>query len=112
MRVCTLSLVYPFANRALRFTEPQPDSEPTHARGARTSLQLLTTATVSWRLSALVEHQHVGVLEPGPELLQLDAVLGPAKRPCELSAACDEHTELQLNTHIVLGKYFISMMAS
>ena len=102
-----------FANRALRFTEPQPDSESTHDRGARTSLQLLaTTATVSWRLHALVEHQHLGVLKPGPELVQLDAVLGSAKRPCELSAACDEHTELQLNTYIVLGKYFISVMAS
>lgn len=97
----------------MRFSEPQPDSESTHDRGARTPLQLLaTTATFSWRLHALVEHQYFGILEPGPELFQLDAVLGSAKRPCELSAACDEHTKLQLNTYIVLGKYFISVMAS
>ncbi len=91
-------------------TEPQPDSESAHVRGARTSLELFATATVTRRLSALVEHQHVGVLEPGPQLVQLDALLGTAERPGQLPAARDEHAELHINAHIIFGKYFLPMM--
>ena len=42
-----LYLVYLLLIEYPRITEPQPDSEPAHDRGARTSLQLLTTATVA-----------------------------------------------------------------
>ena len=109
-RVCASLVFFLLTEAPCIVTEPQSDSEPAHDRGARTSLQLLTTTgTVSWRLYAVVEQQHVGVFKPGLELIQLDAVLGPAERPCELSATCDEHTELYINTHIVLGKYFLSM---
>ena len=38
-----------------RITEPQPNSEPAYDRGARTSLQLFTTATEPRGLYALVE---------------------------------------------------------
>jgi hypothetical protein len=76
-----------------------PDSKPVHNRGARSSesLPLLTAPTAACPTVAIC---HVGVLEPGPELVQLNALLGSAEWPGELSAPCDERAEPHFDAQV------------